>query len=846
MLNLAWAQIRSHPTRHLAVLLAVVLGTLFLAATSVFSSTSEAGLRAVAAAPLTAADVVVDRDPETADPGSDWPSAVAEHPDVETVTEVHARTVQVATDDLRGTANVHGLADDPGLRWFDLAEGDWPVGTDEVVADSDTLESLGLRVGDTVRFTGSPADAEAVPGGGTEGTRDGEGLRSSGEHVTVTGSVALDFQPLTGVRFTFYAPEVYFAGDSPLTVLASTAPGVSPETAVTSLEAALPPDLYVMTAEDQARLAADRFAGGSQQLDLLLLACALMALLAAAMVIANTFTILLTQRRRDTALLRLVGADRGQVRALVVAEALIIGGVGSLVGLGAGIAVGYAGASLTGLAGAGPHLDPLLLAGCALVGVGTTVAAAWAPARTAAGTAPVEALRSAPLDGAVRFRAVHALGTVCALLGLGAMVAGARVESLPLALGGGFAGAVGVLMALRYPISRLLRLAHRPLRRMGGVADLAGANLRRDTGRAATATLALVLGLGLISALTTAAATGRATIDGDLNSRYPVDVSARVDEGSVAAGTVERVREIEGLAYVESPRTAQMVVEGLDRVTVVGVSPRLAEVTGAETLLGSAGNTDTDTGFDPGGHPVMLVSGDQLEALGVEPGESVELGVDGTARGFTVYPSALATASGTAAPVVLAEVLEDLARESTRGMVWGVAAPGIDRDHLADQMDLVAGADPEVSLSGALSERGDLTEVLDLLVALALVMLLVTVVISGLGVANTLSLSVLERTREVALLRALGLSRAGLYGTLAVEAVVVCQLGAVLGVLLGVPFGLVGVDAIVGGTAPLEVAVPWSALGLVLASALGVGVLATLVPAARAARVAPAEGLTHG
>lgn len=838
MLNLAWAQIRSHPARLLAVLLAVVLGTLFLAATAVFSSTSAAGLRAVAAAPLTVADVVVDRDPEAVDPGPDWASAVAEHPHVETVTEVHARTVQVATDDLRGTANVYGLADDPGLRWFDLAEGDWPVSRHEVVADTDTLESLGLRVGDTVRVSGNRTN-------GSEGDAESEeGERPAGEHtVTVTGSVDLDFQPLTGVRYTFYAPEAYFAGDSPLTVLAGVAQGVSAGEAVTSLTAALSPELHVMTAEEQARLAADRFAGGSQQLDLILLACALMALLAAAMVIANTFTILLSQRRRDTALLRLVGADHGQVRALVVAEALIIGCAGSLIGLGAGIAVGYTGASLAGLAGDGPHLSPLLLAGCVIIGVGTTVAAAWAPARGAADTAPAEALRSAPLDGAVRFRATHALGTVLALFGVGAMVAGARVESLPLALGGGFAGAVGVLMALRYPISRLLRLVHRPLRRMGGVADLAGANLRRDTGRAATATLALVLGLGLISALTTAAATGRATIDGDLDSRYPVDVSARVDEGSVSPGTVERVREIEGLEYVESPRTAQLEIEGLDRVTVVGVSPRLAEATGSEALLDAAAGTDA--GFGPGQHPPMLVSGDQLEALDATPGESVELGVDGAARTFTVYPSALATASGTAAPVVLVEVLEDMARGTARGMVWGVSAPGTDRDHLADQMDLVAGADPEVSLGGALSERGDLTEVLDLLVALALVMLLVTVVISALGVANTLSLSVLERTREVALLRALGLSRAGLCGTLAVEAVVICQLGAALGVILGVPFGLAGVDAIVGGTAPLVVSVPWRELGLVLAAALVIGVLATLAPAVRAARVAPAEGLTR-
>lgn len=827
MPSLAWAQIRAYPARLAAVLLAVVLGTLFLAATAVFSTTSGAGLRAVAAAPLTAADVVVDRDPEATDPGPGWSAPVAEHPDVIAVTEHHARTVQIATDDLRGSANVYSVADRPGLRWFDLAEGTWPASADEVVADAATLEALGLAVGDSVRII----------------AKEDSGAERA---VTVAGSADLDFQPLTGVQYTLYAPEEYFAGDSPLSVMASVADGVHAEETVAGLAAALPGNLYPMTAEEQAQLAADRFAGGSQQLDLILLVCALISLLAAAMVIANTFTILLSQRRRDTALLRLVGADRGQVRALVVTEALLIGSVGSVIGVGAGVAAGYAGAAAAGLAGDGLHLNALALVGCLLMGVGTTVTAAWLPARRAAVTAPIEALRSVSLDGGIRFRAVHALGTVLALLGVAAMVAGAWAQTLPLAIGGGFVGAIGLLLALRYLITRLIHLVYGPLRWLGGVAELAGANLRRDTGRAATATLALVLGLGLICALTTAAATGRATIDGDLDDRYPVDVSARVDRGSVAPDTVERVRRTEGLELVEAPRTERVVLDGLDEVTLVGVSPELAEATGAEALTdpGTSTGTAPAASTDTGTAPVMLVSGEQLKALGAEPGETVGLTVDGADRTFTVHASTLATVSGTAAPVVRADVLDRMAEDGERGMVWGVAAPGTDRDDLATRMNLVAGADPDIVLSGALSERGDLTEVLDLLVALALVMLLVTVVISSLGVTNTLSLSVLERTRESALLRALGLTRSGLRGTLAVEATVIALLGAALGVLIGVPYGVIGVDAIVGETAPLVVSVPWAELGLVLVAALVIGVLATLFPARRAARIAPAEGLS--
>ncbi|MEU0237400.1 FtsX-like permease family protein [Nocardiopsis sp. NPDC006198] len=807
----AWAQIAAHPARLASVLSAIVLGTLFLAATAVFAATSSAGLRIVAAAPLSAADVIVDRDPEAADPGAGWPEQVAEHPDVTATAPLHAGTVQLVTDEIRATANLYSISDRDELRWFELAEGEWPANAAEMVADAPTLDSAGLAVGDTVSLLGG----------------DGETT-----DMTVVGAADIGFRPLTGVQYQFYTSEGFFAGESPLSVTADIADGTSPEAVVESMGADLPDDLHPMTAEEQSRLAADRFAGGAQQLELILLVFALIALLAAALVIANTFTILLSQRRRDTALLRLVGAERSQVRNLVLAEALIIGSIGSAIGVAAGVGAGYAGASLMELTGGGLHVGVPALAGAFLTGVATTVCAAWFPARKAAGTAPVEALRSAPLQNGVRFRPVHAVGLAAAVTGAAVMVFGMLAENLPVSIAGGSVGAVGLLMALRYAISRLVGGADRLLRLRGGIAELAGANLRRNTGRAATATLTLVLGLGLIAALATAASTGRATIDGDLDDRFPVDVSARADTGSVPAATVDMVRDIGDLVLVETPRTEQVTVEGLGETTLVGVSPELARAVGAEDLAS-----------DGTGAPAMLVSEDQLNALGAAQGETVDLSVDGEAHRFTLYASELATSSGAASPVVREEALDAVAPGDERGMVWGTAAAGADYDALAEQMSRVAGADPAITLSGALAERTGLTDVLDVLVNLSLAMLLVTVVISSLGVANTLSLSVLERTRELALLRALGLTRGGLRSTLAVEAAVIAVLGALLGLVIGIPYGLVGVNAVVGGTAPLVVAVPWAELALVLVSALVIAAAATVLPSRRAARIAPAEGL---
>ncbi|WP_017587973.1 FtsX-like permease family protein [Nocardiopsis ganjiahuensis] len=813
MLGYAWAQVTAHPLRLAAVLAAITLGTLFLAATGVFTATSAAGMRLVAAAPLTAADVVVDRDPQAPDPGADWPARVAEHPDVTATAPVHARTVQLVTDGVRATTNVYSVSDRPELRWFELAEGAWPAAADEVVADAPTLESAGLTVGDTLRLL------------------DGEGGETE---VTVVGAADLGFRPLTGVQYQLYSSEAFFAGQSPPSVTALVAAGSSPETVVESLDASLPDDLYPMTAEEQADLAADRFAGGSQQLELILLVFALISLLAAALVIANTFTVLLSQRRRDTALLRLVGADRSQVRNLVLTEALIVGSVGSALGVTVGVGAGYVGASLMGLTGDGLHVSAPALAGAFLVGVLTTVCSAWFPARRAASTAPAEALRSASLTGGdrFRFRPVHAAGLVLASLGTAGTGFGALTENLPPAIAGGFLGAVGLLLFLRYAISRLVSGSDLLLRRAGGVPELAGANLRRNTGRTATATLTLVLGLGLVTALVTAAATGRATIDGDLEARFPVDVSVRVDAGSVSPDTVAMVRDLDGLEFTEAPRTEPVTVGGLGETTLVGVSPELARAADAPVL--AEGGSEA---------PAVLVSGEQADALGAASGEVVDLAVNGETHRFTLHVSRLATVSGVPRPVVLEDVLDSVVPGDDRGMVWGVASEGADTGALAEQTARVAGADPEIAVGGALSERRDLTDVLDVLVGLSLAMLLVTVVISGLGVANTLSLSVMERTRELALLRALGLTRGGLRATLAVETAVTAALGALLGLVIGVPYGLVGVSAIVGGTAPLVVAVPWAQLLLVLASALVIGLAATLLPSRRATRIAPAEGL---
>ncbi|TQN32554.1 putative ABC transport system permease protein [Haloactinospora alba] len=790
----SWAQLRAYPARLVAIVLAVTLGVGFLAATAVFSSTSSAGLRSVAAAPLTGADVYVEA---TEEPSSgQWLEHVRKRPDVASANPSHARTVQARTGGQRLTATALTLPADPQLRWFDLASGSWPEETDEVMADSAALSDAGLDVGSTLEMR--------LPSGETR-------------TVTVTGATDLGFTPLAGVDMQFYAPAAFFGDTAPQQALVRVAEGTEIPGVAEGIDSALGSGFRAVAAADQADAAATKFVGGTTEMTAIILAFAFVALLAAAMVIANTFTILLAQRRRQTALLRLVGAHRRQVRALVLTEAGMLGGLGSLLGLVLGSVLGYVGATLMGLAGGGMRANPLALLACVAAGVVITLCAAWLPARRAMAVAPAEALQDAAAEETAT--PGHVAGLVAVGAGAVLAVAGGVTGALPLTVGGGALSAVGLLA------------------RLGTTAELAGANLRRAPRRSATTVTALVLGTALIAALSVAAVSGQATVDADLDRRYPVDASVQATDGSISPDTVARMRDIDGLTRVEPVTTADVEVTaggaGEPVPTIVGASPEMARAAGEEQLA--------DATADP---PVMLLPPDRMSALEAADSDTVRVSVGAESRRFRVSGSELASVSAGETAVVARKVLAGMDLGTETGTVWGVAQDGADRDALSTAMNRVAAQDLGITVSGALSERTDIANVLDILLNLALAMLAVTVLIAVVGVANTLGLSVLERRRETALLRALGLRRRRLQATLALEGAALALLGALLGVVIGVPYGLLGIDAVVGGKASLVVELSWGRLALVVVAAVGACVLASALPARQAARAEPSEALT--
>jgi putative ABC transport system permease protein len=322
-------------------------------------------------------------------------------------------------------------------------------------------------------------------------------------------------------------------------------------------------------------------------------------------------------------------------------------------------------------------------------------------------------------------------------------------------------------------------------------------------------------------------------VNADLDARYPVAASLHTDGGPIGDGTVRAMTGLPALSVVALVGTAPATFPDGGKPTptrIASLPPALAN-----RLIPS----------DSAAEPVLLLPAAYLRARGLADGSSITVQVSGHAVRFTARASRLADTTGELLGVASASALATTGIRTVPTAVWGVAPPGFDRSALANDVNAVAAKDAGVEVGGGITEGSDIMNVLSILLGLSLGMLAVTVVIALLGIANLLGLSVIERTREMALLRALGIRRGRLRSMIAIEAVVITLMGTLAGIVIGAPVGLAGVIAAVGHQAEPVVRMPWSMLGVLLIAAAVTGVLASLPPARRATRIAPAEGLTR-
>ncbi|MFE0593013.1 ABC transporter permease [Micromonospora echinospora] len=814
MFRLTLRSLRAEALRMLLSALAVVLGVAFIAGTLIFIDGMRAGTyeRAGTFDRHTDLGVYAEQDP--------IPATL-----VEKVRAVDG--VRAAEGELTGTAGVVGadgrpvlgfgflaaVPTDPALQSYDVVAGRLPARPGEVVLDEETAADEGFRLGAPVRVGGASGAARAYTLVGTVDVAD-TARDVGGPFIGLVGADALAVTDVGGYGRIMVAAEPGVADTVLADRLAEVAgSGTTVRTRTQILDAAV---------ADAVR--------DLRQFNLVLLTFAGVAVVVAAFVIANTFTIVLAQRARRTALLRLVGATRGQVFRATLLESALVGLVASALGVlaGAGLAAGMTtlmAALDTPLSGT-LTVTPATVLGCLLAGTVLTVGAACVPAWQGTRVAPVAALTDAAVQvtrpaGRVRL----AVGAVVLAAGVASLAGAASVGQILLVAGGGVLSFLGIVLFGPVLVPALVRLIGAPARRVfGTTTTLAVANAVRNPRRVAATATALVIGIGLVSSFVVGAQSTKTAIERSVDAQVGVDFLVTGIGGDLPTGLVDELTGRPELGVVHERRS-----EVADGVEFRAAHPALV----GRTLTGvDSGRVDR---LGPGR---VLVHRELARERGWSAGDRVTL----HGRPFEV--AAVVTADESVdgnGSVPAGHVVEVTSADLTglfptaRGYLAEVdPAEGVDASAARAAVESVLVRYPTVNLMDQAAYKRMLTGTVDMLLAFVVALLGLAVVIALVGVANTLSLSVVERTRENAVLRAVGLTRGRMRAMLAAEAVLTALVGAVLGVALGIGVSAGAMAFLAELAGDFTLVVPWGQLGGILAVAALAALAASVLPARRA------------
>ncbi|WP_431901442.1 ABC transporter permease [Micromonospora chalcea] len=814
MLRLTLRQVRADGLRLLLSSLAIVLGVAFVAGTLMFTDGMRAGAyeRAGEFDRHTDLAAYAETDP--------LPPAL--------VDRVRALDgVAAAAGELTGSAGVVGADGRPvlgyavlaaipteaALQSYDVVAGRLPQRPGEVVLDDETVAEQRFTVGGPVSIGGRDGAARPYTLVGTVDV-DGSSRDVGGPYIGLTGPDALTVSGEKGYG----------------RIMVAARPGVDTAALADRIRAVVGPDVTVRDRDAILDAAVDDAVRDLRQFGMLLGTFAAVAVVVAGFVIANTFAIVLAQRSRRTALLRLVGATRGQIYRATLSEAAVTGLLASVVGVLAGAAVaGGLGVLLAGTGaplGGGLTLTPrtLLLS----LGLGTllTVASAALPAWQGTRVAPVAALTDAavnPVRPAGRIRL--AVGALALAAGVAALAGAGATGQVVLVAAGGLLAFGGIVAFGPVLVPALVRVLGGPFRAaFGATGGLAVSNAVRNPRRVAATATAMVIGIGLVSAFVVGAASVKSGIERAVDARIGVDFLVTGIGGDLPATVAGELAALPELGVVHEQRSR-----------VVGdVQLRAAHPALVRRTL-SAVDAGDPAGLGPG---AVLVHRELAATRGWTAGSTITLAGRPLRVAAVVADEEPILAGSPVPPGHLVDVLDaDFTAmfPAVRGHLAEVdPAAGVSVDEARTAVESVLARYPTVNVMDQAAYKKMLTGTVDLVLGFVTALLGLAVVISLVGVANTLSLSVVERTRETAVLRAVGLSRAGMRGVLAVEAVLTALVGTLLGIALGTgaAAGAMAVVARIGGDFTLVL--PWARIGLIVAVAVVAALLASVLPARRA------------
>ena len=833
------ANLRTHGRRYFSTGLAVAISTAFIIVTLLFTNTTTSALTRSIREAYRGTTALVTIDPSRDDN--------AEEPTPESVTQQFASvtsqiekipgvtTVGISTQyPLMGKAHdereaffLSPLLPDPFLS-LKYTQGKAPATASEITIPSTSATELGLQVGETLTLTSQ----------GTESAHDFtvSGIYDSGSNITAASYVttegftsAVGMGPTGQIRVATNLSGDKYGNPS----------AAEQDTWVKTLESNLSTvnGVKVRSAASEIEQQLKTIQVSGALLTAIALIFPAIAILVASVVVSSTFKVILQQRRRELALLRALGADVQQVRSLVRRETYAIGAISSFIGVILGILVGGFG---LGHMVDGENFLSIVASlsipyaiGVWAFGTLLTVFVGRKPAREVSQVPPIAALspvNEADASSRAARRLTLVVGLFLAVVGGGCLLAALKISSatqkFALSFCMSMACLIGILLICTVVVPTFTKLFGRLW--PGMLARMARENAVRNPGRTSATGTSIVIGVTLVVTMMVGASSMRDSLINEVNERRPFDLSvSTITAGELSSDIQARVASTEGVAASIPAHSIYGTVK------LEGEAP--------------AGNGDADEQSQIFGEPdYSTVAHSKVEQIddstvlvGMEAWNGKDLKVcSNEGKCLTLKGKYTKTFNGTY-EVSEANLLKLNPKAPVRDMIVklkdGVSAASVQKD--------LAKIDSSLTVNGSALEREMYSKMIDQMLLIVVGLLGVSVLVALVGVANTLSLSVAERTRENGLLRALGLTKRQMKTMLALEAVFISVTGAIIGSALGIFFGAVGILALPLEGLTIFITIPW----IQIAAVIGIAVLASLVaswlPGRRAAKVSPSAAL---
>jgi putative ABC transport system permease protein len=832
MFKLTLKELSARKLRLFTTAFAVVIGVAFMAGTLIFTNTVGATFDSALAEANKGVDAYV-RIPSAIDIGYGQSGPMLDASLAATVANVDG----VADVGLRinGYAQLVDKTGKPvgdpnkspafGTNWvtvdelnpYKLASGHAPTNDSEIVIDKASADKAGYHVGDTATvLTKRDPRQFTIAGIARFGTNDSPAGATA---VLFTDAAATELLGTAG-----QADAIAMTADA----------GRSQAEVAARVQSAVGNDVEVITgktliAEDQAQLRSV-FKG----FNTMLLMFALVAVFVGAYIINNTFSITVAQRTREMAMLRAVGASGRQVKRSVLIEATAIGAVASAAGLavGAGVAMGLR-ALMTAFGFTLPEgpmkIAPPAMAASFAVGLVITVLSAWLPARRAAHIAPIAALREVSVDRSAASKRRAVIGVVVTAAGVAAMLGGVASSALAVVGVGALLIFVGVSVlgpVVARPVAQLFGM---PLRARGVSGELATRNAMRNPKRTARTASSLMIGVGLVGFITVFAASVKSSVAGSLDAEFTgthiVDSGSYDNTAGLSPDLAATLRTTAGVDTVSEARLSAAMVEGQSEVLNAFNAATIDDVFTLGTIAGD---------LNALGSNGVAVSAEHARDKHLTLGSSLPV----------TFPTGDATF---VVKAIYSEGIDWVGSQFVDVTAFDAnSLPAIDfRVYVSGDESAIVAAASGYPTAKVLDKAGFLHTVnadIDTVLGLFYALLALAVVIALLGIANTLALSIFERTRELGLLRAVGMSRSQVRSTVRWESIIISVFGTVMGLGVGIFFGWVTVHAMADeGIDTLTI--PVRSLMTVTVIAAVAGAFAAVMPARRAANLGVLKAL---